>query len=269
LSRAVAERQAFAVTLIDSHAHLTFDVLHDDLDAVLARAAEAEVEQIVTIGTNVEDSRRAVELADSWPQISAVVGIHPHEAAKVGPSDLDALRDLINEPSVVGIGELGLDYHYDFADRDTQRTLFEAQLRLAAEHDFPLVIHCREAVDDAIACLTAAGFDNRRAVFHCFTGTRDEADRIAEYGWRISFTGIVTFRKSTELQAIAKDYPADRLMLETDCPYLSPEPVRKIRPNEPALIRHTAQFLADLRGESLADLAAQTTANARAFFGLT
>lgn len=254
--------------LIDSHAHLTFDVLRCDLDAVLARAAEAGVEHVITVGTDLADSRRAVDIASQRSEVSAVVGIHPHEAAKAGPDDLDALELLLAEPDVVGIGEIGLDYHYDFSDRGSQRRIFEAQLELARRYDHPLVIHCREAVDDALADLVAAGFANRPVVFHCFTGAPDEAARIAERGWRISFTGVVTFRKSTGLQAIARAYPADQLMLETDCPYLSPEPKRNVRPNEPALLIHTARFLADLRGVELDAFAAQTTANTKAFFGV-
>jgi TatD DNase family protein len=256
------------MSLIDSHAHLTFDVFRDDLDAVLARAADAGVAHVVTIGTDLADSRRAAEIAAANRTVSAVVGIHPHEAAKVGPDDLDALADLVGAPGVVGIGEIGLDYHYDFSDRESQRRVFEAQLGLASARAHPLVIHCREAVGDTLSILLAAGFADRPVVFHCFTGTAAEAARIAEHGWRISFTGIVTFRKSTDLQAIARDYPADRLMLETDCPYLSPEPMRSVRPNEPALLIHTARFLAELRGEPLDEFIARTSANTRGFFGL-
>ena len=147
--------------------------------------------------------------------------------------------------------------------------MFKAQLEVARDVDLPLVMHCREAVDDAVAMLHERGFDGRRVVFHCFTGTADEAGLLADHGWRISFTGIVTFRGSEVLQAVARDYPADELMLETDSPYLSPEPVRKIQPNEPAHARHTAEFLARLRDTPVDQFIAQTTRNAERFFGLS
>jgi TatD DNase family protein len=169
---------------------------------------------------------------------------------------------------VVAVGEIGLDYFYDFADRDTQMRVFGDQLAMAAGRDLPLVIHCREAFDDTIALLEQHGHDNKPVVFHCFTGTKEEAQRVTAHGWRISFTGVVTFKKSTELQEIARVYPAEQLMLETDSPYLSPVPVRHIHPNEPAHVAHTSRFLAALRGENPEALAAQATANTRAFFRL-
>jgi len=161
-----------------------------------------------------------------------------------------------------------LDYHYDFADRENQQRVFSRQLELALGRGKPLIIHCREALEDAVAMLVDYGFENRSVVFHCFTGTSSEADRIAEHGWRISFTGIVTFSKSGELQEIAKRYPADQLMVETDSPYLSPVPVRSVRPNVPSHVAHVARFLADLRDASYPDLVEQTSANTKLFFRL-
>ena len=254
--------------LEDTHAHLTFDVFSGDLSGVLQRASRAGVSHVVTVGTDVTDSRRAVELAEKHENVSATVGVHPHEAAKVRPGAYDELRRLIAHPEAVAIGEMGLDHHYGFSDRTSQRSAFEAQLELAGEVDLPLVIHCREAFGETVGILHERGFDGRRVVFHCFTGTADEAKRVADHGWRISFTGIVTFRRSEALQAVARDYPADQLMLETDSPYLSPEPVRKVRPCEPAFVRHTVEFVARLRDEPLDDLVRQTTQNAEAFFRL-
>ena len=200
-------------------------------------------------------------------------GVHPHEAGKVAgadadPPDLVEMVALWRDEKVVALGEMGLDYHYDFADRAVQRRVFTEQLALAAPFDKPIIIHCREALDDVIPILVDHGFSGRRVVFHCFTGTADEAARIAEQGWRISFTGVVTFKKSSELQAIARAYPADRLMIETDSPYLSPEPVRGKRPNEPSHLVHIARFLAGLRGESVEEVSAATRANTVEFFGL-
>ena len=254
--------------LIDTHAHLTSDALAGDVQGVLERAARAGVTRVITIGTDLADSRRAVELAETQAGVFASVGIHPHEAAKASAQDYSALEALLAHPKVVAIGEIGLDYHYDFSDRASQHEVFRRQLEIARRFERPLVIHCREAVADAVDWLKSAGFEGRPVVFHCFTGTADEARLIADHGWRISFTGIVTYRKSEALQALARSYPADQLMLETDAPYLSPEPVRKIRPNEPALLRHTADFLAHLRGVSVEEIARQTTRNAVSFFHL-
>ena len=258
-----------AVGIIDTHAHLTFDALSGDVPGVLQRCARAGVSHVITVGTDVADSRRAVALAARYDNVFAVAGIHPHEAANVVAGAYDALRELLDRPQVVAVGEIGLDYFYDHSDRASQHEAFEAQLEIARDFDLPVVIHSREAIGDAVAVLHRSGYDGRRVVFHCFTGTADEARLLADHGWRISFTGVVTFRKSEVLQTIARDYPADRLMLETDAPFLSPEPVRNIRPNEPAHVRYTAEFLARLRGEPLEELIARTTRNAEAFFGLS
>ncbi|GJM23998.1 MAG: hypothetical protein DHS20C16_04130 [Phycisphaerae bacterium] len=254
--------------LIDSHTHLTNGALSADVEGVMQRSHDVGVSKVITIGCDASDSEACVRLANARSDVYCTVGVHPHEAGKVVDGDLDRLAALIDEARVVAIGELGLDYHYDFSDRDSQKNVLDSQLAWAAELDYPLVVHCREAYDDTEAALIKHGFKDRPVVFHCFTGTKDEAHRIASNGWRISFTGIVTFKGSTELQAIARAYPGEHLMLETDAPYLSPTPIRHIRPNEPAHMVHTARFLADLRGTSLEALAAQTTNNTCAFFGL-
>lgn len=255
--------------LIDSHAHLTYPELHEQIDAVLERAAAAGVEQVITIGTQVDESHKAIALAERFSgRVRAAVGFHPHEADRVERDHLAVMRELLSHPAVVAFGEMGLDYHYSFAARDRQHEVFAAQLRMAADRDVPIIIHSREACDDTVAILSDHGFDGRRVVFHCFTGTADEAAKIADHGWRISFTGIVTFKNSTALQAIAKTYPADQIMVETDSPFLSPDPVRSKRPNEPAHVAHTARFLAQLCGEPFEQFAEQATANTKAFFGL-
>lgn len=255
--------------LIDSHAHLTFPELRERVDDILDGCHEIGVDAVITIGTDLADAQAAVELARRFPlRVHAAVGVHPHEAGKATEEDVQAIADLWNQSDVVACGEMGLDYHYDFSDRPTQRAVFARQLGMATGPGKPLIIHCREAFEDVAAILEEHGYEGRPVVFHCFTGTADEAARIAERGWRISFTGVVTFKRSTELQAIARDYPADQLMVETDSPYLSPEPVRGKRPNEPAHVVHTARFLAALRGVSFEDLAAQTVRNTRSFFGL-
>ncbi len=254
--------------LIDSHAHLTSKALSAQVDGVMRRAHDAGVSHVITIGCDASDAEACVRLANSRSDVYCSIGVHPHEAGKVADGDMDRLARLTDDASVVAIGELGLDYHYDFSDRASQMKVLDLQLSWAAKLDYPLVVHCREAYDDTEAALVEHGFEDRPVVFHCFTGTEDEARRIASNGWRISFTGIVTFKNSTELQAIARAYPDEHLMLETDSPYLSPTPVRHVRPNEPAHVAHTAQFLAKLRGVSIEELAALTSANTRAFFGL-
>lgn len=261
------------IRLIDSHAHLTYPGLYDRIDEVRRHCAQAGgatvVDHVITIATDGDEARRSVALAAAHPGfISVAIGIHPHHAAKARDADWATLENLADEPSVVAFGEMGLDYHYDFAPRDTQAEVFRRQLRAAADRDKSIVIHSREAYDDVERILLDHGFRHRRVVFHCFTGTANEARRIADHGWRLSFTGIVTFRNSTQLQAIARDYPSDALMIETDAPYLSPEPVRSRRPNEPAHVAHIARFLADLRGEPLEELARRTRENTIAFFGL-
>ncbi len=255
--------------LIDSHAHLTYPEFEGRIEDVLARCTEAGVDRVITIGTNLSDARKAIELAERYPtRIHAAVGFHPHEADKVANDDLAAMDDLWNHEQVVAFGEMGLDYHYDFAGRGNQKRLFSRQLELASGRGKPLIIHCREALDDVTPMLVDHGFVNHSVVFHCFTGTSSEADRIAEHGWRISFTGIVTFPKSGELREIAKRYPVDQLMVETDSPFLSPVPVRGVRPNDPSHVAHVARFLADLRNVPYSELVEQTSANTKLFFGL-
>ena len=255
--------------LIDTHAHLTFPELRDQVDAVLARCDEAGVERVITIGTDLDDARNAIALARKYPgRIHAAVGVHPHEAGKVSEADLKAMIALWDDAVVVGLGEMGLDFHYDFADRDVQKKVLACQLVAARDRSQPLVVHCREAFAEMLPMLLEHGFEQRPVVFHCFTGTADEALKIAEHGWRISFTGIVTFPRSTELQEIAKIYPKNSLMVETDSPYLSPVPVRGRKPNEPAYVAHVAAFLAQLRGVSVEELTEQTRRNSIAFFGL-
>lgn len=255
--------------LIDSHAHLTFPELRDQVDEVLLRCTEAGVDRVITIGMNLDDLADAIRLARLHPDhLHAAGGVHPHEAEKVTEAGFTEVARLWDDPTVVALGEMGLDYHYDFADRSIQRAVFARQLEMAGPRPKPLILHCREAFDDTVGILLDHGFADRPVVFHCFTGSADEAQGVAEHGWRISFTGIVTFPKSTELHEIAKAYPADALMVETDSPYLSPVPVRGKQPNEPAHVAHTVRFLAGLRGVGYEELVDQTGRNTREFFGL-
>ncbi len=254
--------------LIDTHCHLTSKALFRDMFGVCQRARAVGVTRLITVATDASDSRRAIAAADHYRGVYATVGVHPHEAAKVKADDWQLLRELRHNPNVVAWGEIGLDYHYDFADHKTQQEVFSVQLADAHRSGLPVIIHCREAVADVVAMLEDHGYCNRRVVFHCFSGTSDEADTIIDRGWWLSFTGMVTFKNSKDLQDIARCYPLEQLMLETDAPYLSPAPHRNIKPNEPRLLVHTAAFFAELKGISPAEMAALTTANAERFFGL-
>ncbi len=231
--------------LIDTHAHLTFNPLRKQLDDVLERATDAGVERIITVGTRCDDSNNAVELADRYDRIYAAIGIHPHEADKV--IDVDCLDVLLRSKSkkIVAIGETGLDYHYDFADRFNQKKLFESHLALAEKYRLPVIIHCREAFDDVIEIVKYAG-DNLTGVFHCFNGSEQEAKTVIDMGWNVSVTGVVTFKNASSLREVIKAIGIDKLLVETDCPYMSPEPVRKNRINEPGNIKYIVEFLSSL-----------------------
>jgi TatD DNase family protein len=250
--------------MIDTHCHLTDPRLLEQLDSVIDRARAAGVSHMITIGTDIADDRAAISLCRGRTNLRCAIGIHPNYTQDATLNDIPQLRILQSDPSVVALGEMGLDYFHKFADRDHQRSLFEAQLQLAAEVSRPVVIHSREAIDDTLAILRT--FPTVRAVFHCFTGTAPQADRILAAGYWISFTGPVTYKKNDDLREVVKRVPIDRLMVETDAPYLSPEPHRSHKTNEPALVIHTAQKIAEVKGLTLEQLDHQTTSNAQTFF---
>jgi TatD DNase family protein len=251
--------------LIDTHCHLTDPKLSSQLDAVIDRARAAGVTRLITIGTDLDDDRAAIALCRGRENVRCVVGIHPKYTQDARVEDVAQLRAMQAEPAVVAMGEMGLDYFHKFADRGHQARIFEAQMAMAAEVGRPVVIHSREAIDDTLAVMR--GFPGVRAVFHCFTGTMAEAERIVAAGYWISFTGPVTYKKNDALREVVRIVPADRLMVETDAPYLSPEPMRGHRVNEPALVMHTARKVAEVRGVSIGELDALTTSNAGRFFG--
>ncbi len=259
--------------LIDTHAHLDYEEFAADFDAVLERARAAGVERIITIGTSLESSRRAVDLAGKYPMIHAVIGIHPTTVEDASAGDHAALRELGAHPRVAAIGETGLDYHRLPEDAEAaaaakarQTTSFRQQLDLAADLGLNVVIHQRDAWTDTLAIL--ADYTGRlRGVFHCFGGTSAQANEVMALGHLVSFTGIVTFKNGAAVRETAASVPVDRFMVETDCPYLAPVPYRGKR-CEPAYTRETAVAVAQARGETLATVAAQTTATAERFFRL-
>jgi TatD DNase family protein len=251
--------------MIDSHCHLTDPRLHEQLRQVLDRAAGAGVEGMITIGTDPADARRAIDVCRAHPNVRCAVGVHPNQSHEVDPNDLPLLRDLQADRCVVALGEMGLDYHHHFADRSRQHEYFRWQLSLAAELNRPVIIHCREAVDDCLSIMS--GFAGVPAVFHCFTGSVEEGLRIVEKGYLLGFTGVVTFKNSESLRELVRKMPADRILVETDAPYLSPEPVRRQKINEPALVMHTAAMIAQVRQIPIEEVDRITTENVQRFFG--
>ena len=249
--------------LTDSHAHLDDPAFDSDRDQLVPRARAAGVTQIITVGTDVEGSKRACELAAAHDGVWASIGCHPHEADKYG-DNLSGLRDLAKRPKVVAIGETGLDYAKKFSSIDNQKKLFRAHLKLAGEAGLPVVIHCRDAHDDVRAILRE---QPARGVIHCFSGNARDAAAYLELGFVLSIAGPVTFSNANGLRAAVKDVPKERLLVETDCPYLTPVPHRGKR-NEPAYVRHTAEAVAALLGVSLEAFAETTSTTARELFRL-
>ena len=248
------------MTTVDSHCHLDNEKFAADLDAVLARATEAGVTRILCIGTGdgPPELDRAIRLADHYEQILATVGVHPHEAAKVTPQTYADLRRLAAHPKVVAFGEIGLDYHYDFSPRDIQREVFIEQLKLASDLALPITIHTREAWDDTISILQDHW--SGPGIFHCFTGDAAQAQQALDLGFHLAFGGVLTFRTADNVREAARITPDDRLLIETDAPYLAPIPYRGKR-NEPAMMLETLRKLADVRDTTPESLAALTTAN--------
>lgn len=256
--------------LIDTHCHLTFPELGSQTDALIERAAEQGVDRMIAVATTPADAADATRILESHENVFMAAGIHPHEAGKCTDGDLAALAAMHRDPHprLVAVGETGLDFHYDFAPRDRQEEVFRFQLELACEVGRPVVIHAREAEDRVCDILSDYAALVGRVVFHCFSANSTTARRIVDMGYWLSFTGVVTFPNADEIRQAARLVPDDRIMVETDAPYMSPVPVRKIRPCEPAFAAHTAKFLAELRGVAYDDFAAATTRNAERFFGL-
>ncbi len=251
-------------TWIDSHCHL--DALGEDVPDVLARAAEVGVEAMVTVGCDLESSRSSVVLASRHPPVWATVGIHPHEADGYGEEALAKLCALAGRDKVVAIGEIGLDYYRDLSPRGAQRSAFRSQLEAAERLGLPVVIHVRDAHDDLFTILDEVG-PSQGQVFHCFSGGPEEVRRALELGGCISFAGNLSFRKAQSLREAASLVPLDRLLIETDSPYLAPVPHRGKR-NEPAHVRFVGSALAEACGRSVDEISRATAANARRVFRL-
>lgn len=251
--------------LIDSHCHID-DARYDaDREAMIQRAQDGGVGHFVTIGCDLETSRAAVALAQQYSFISATVGVHPHEVKLIEDDWYDEFRTLAKSGRVVAYGEIGLDYHYDHSPREVQRERFREQVRLARELRLPIVIHTREAQEDTIAILKEEKAGDVGGVFHCFSGDAWLAKDALDLGFYLSFSGVITFQNATMLRDIVKTVPLDRILVETDAPYLTPVPHRGKR-NEPAYVRHVADKIAEIHGISAQDVEDATAQNTKLLF---
>ena len=245
---------------IDTHCHVYEETIPGGADGALQAARDAGVTTMIVIGTDATTTQQAIAIAAAHSDVWATVGLHPHDA-KLG---LDTVLPFVDSPRVVGIGECGLDFFYDHSDRDVQRDVFAAQIDLANKHNLPLVIHTREAWADTFDVLDSVGVPER-TIFHCFTGGENEARECVKRGAYLSFSGIVTFKTADDVREAALWCPPENMLLETDAPFLAPVPHRG-RPNQPSLVPTVGTFIADLRGEPVAQLAQTTTRNARLAF---
>ena len=262
----------YKVRLIDSHCHLTHGRLVQQVDEILQRAAAAGVEACIIAAGDLHEAAASVGLCQRYagradrPALFFTAGVHPHEA-KSAPDDLEArLAEFRADVHFVAIGEIGLDYHYDFSPRDVQRAVFARQLATARTLDCKVVIHTREAFEDTMAVLRESGVPGQRVVFHSCTELRPAVETMLDFGASVGFSGIATFKKADDLRQAAALVPADRILIETDAPYLAPEPVRSMRNNEPANVAHVAACLAKVRNIDPEEFATQTADNARRFF---
>jgi len=252
--------------LIDTHVHLDDTRFNEDREAVIARAQEAGVEAFVTIGCDLATSQAAVTLADQHPSVYASIGVHPHEVKHISDGWYDEFRRLAQSKNVVAYGEIGLDYHYNHSSPKEQRERFREQIQLARELALPVIIHTREAQEDTVKILREERASDIGGVLHCFSGDAWLAKDALDLGFYLSFSGIVTFQNATALRETAKTVPLDRLLIETDCPYLAPVPYRGKR-NEPAYVTHVAKQLTAIHPAlTLEDIARNTTRNAKRLF---
>jgi TatD DNase family protein len=254
------------IELFDSHCHLTDTAFRKDREAVLRRAAEAGVTRFVSIASNIEDARAAASLVRGLDSAWCTAGVHPHEAGEAAPDAMERVRELAGNGDVVAIGETGLDFFYDNAPRDVQRTLFDAHLALGAELDLPVVVHSRSADEDVAAALRNMA-SGTMGVLHCFTGGDEVFAQAMSAEWYVSFSGIASF-KSFGAVDLLREVPLDRILIETDAPYLAPVPLRGTR-NEPAHVVHVAEAVARHLGSSMEDVARQTTLNACRFYSVS
>lgn len=256
--------------LFDTHCHLSTRYLKEPVADVIARAKDAGVQYLTLIGCGptIEETRESVEIAENFDGVYATVGLHPHESSHMTPQMIEELRALASHPKVVAIGEMGLDYHYDHSPREVQRDAFRAQLKLADEVNKPIVIHNRNSDEDCLSILNEH-FQDRTAkgVIHCFTSSPELATRAIELGFHLGFTGVVSFKNAESVRDVLRFTPRDRIVIETDSPFLAPVPFRG-KTNEPAYVKHIAQSIAETLDMSLEEVAELTTQNAKHLYGV-
>lgn len=254
--------------LFDTHTHLNADQFEGEEDAIIRRAKEAGVSKMLVVGFDAKTIERAMQLAETYDFLYAAVGWHPVDAKDMTDDDLNWLEELASHPKVVAIGETGLDYYWDKSSKDVQKEAFKQQIQLAKKVKLPLVIHNREATDDVIEILKREGADEVGGVMHCFSGTLEQAQRCIDLNFYISFAGPVTFKNAKPLQEVAREVPLERILIETDCPYLAPHPFRGKR-NEPAYVKYVAQQLAHLKNKDIEEIATITYNNAKRLFRIS
>jgi TatD DNase family protein len=253
--------------LIDSHAHIQGNEYDGELEAVIERARGAGVEKIIAVGGagDMSSNTDAIALADSFPDIYATVGMHPHDAKDVGTEELRALSELTAHPKVVAVGETGLDYYYNHSPREVQRRVFSQFIRIARQTGLPIVVHERDATKDAAELLRSEGAGELRGVIHCFTGNYEAACAYLDLGFYLSFTGIITFKNAERLRDVVRKVPLEHMLIETDSPFLTPVPHRGKR-NEPAYVRLVAETIANIKKIDLQEVARVTTENVSSLF---
>jgi len=251
--------------LIDSHAHLDMPQFDRDRNEVIRRARDARIHCIFTVGTDVSSSRQAIRIAHENPAVYAIVGIHPHDVKDMDRNSLKEIREIAQDPRVKAYGEIGLDFFRSLSPRLVQIERFRQQIRLARDLDLPVVIHDRDAHSETMRVLAEEGDGDLRVVMHCFSGDLAMARRCLDKGFYLSIPGTVTFPKADRLREVVQHIPLDRMLVETDCPYLAPEPFRGKR-NEPSYVRHTAEKIAAIKGVSLDLVARKTSDSALGFF---
>lgn len=250
----------------DTHAHYDDEQFDSDRDALLSSLSEKGVSLILNPGSNMESSEKAMALSDKYPFLYCAVGVHPHDAKDMEDGDISKLKEMSKQRKVMAIGEIGLDYHYDFSPRDIQKKRFEDQLQLARELHLPVIIHEREAVRDCLDIIKP--FSDIKGVFHCYSGSWETAKIILDMGWYLSFTGALTFKNARHAPEVVSKMPRDRIMIETDSPYMAPVPVRGTR-NDSSNLKYICARAAELMGLTLDDAAALTMKNGKDFFGIS
>lgn len=253
--------------LIDSHAHLDGEQFDEDRDEIIAGLTASGVELVINPGANMESSRRVAEIVEKYPIVYGAVGVHPHDTVDMQDDDIEELRILAKGEKIVAIGEIGLDYYYDHSPRDIQKTRFREQIRLAKELDLPIIVHERDASQDVFDIISSESDGRLRGVIHCYSGSTEMAREYIKLGFYISFAGPVTFKNAKKPKEVSSELPLDRLLIETDSPYMAPVPYRGKR-NDPSYVRYIAETIADLKGIEYGEVVKKTNENTKRLFKL-